>query len=191
MSILKSLLFLCLLSIVGIAQADLVSTPWEITGSYGDGNMINVSHSAGTQFYRGAIGYFPSLLTWGNFSIGGEISGAYLQSSGLSSYSVCSTCNYLGIVSAAPVVRWYFGDRFIRPYMEAGSGPSYLTHRQYVDQRLGIRYAFEDFVGGGIMFQTIFPVVIGARFYHYSNASMSTHNDGVTVPVVFYGGVRF
>jgi hypothetical protein len=98
----------------------------------------------------------------------------------------------INIFSAAPVVRYTFRRRGpILPYLELSIGLSYLNRTHLDDRNLGIHFAFQDRFGLGAFLGTSEQLSIGIHSVHYSNARLSSHNSGITVPLVLDVGYRF
>lgn len=91
------------------------------------------------------------------------------------------------IYSPALIARWNF-DKInslnISPFVAAGVGPSYLSNNDFEGRDLGLHFAFQDI--GGLGFKTkVSPkdeLVFGVYIIHYSNASLSEENRGITIP---------
>lgn len=98
----------------------------------------------------------------------------------------------LNIYSIAPVVRYSFKNYgLVHPYFELSLGLSYLNHTRFENRKLGIHFAFQDRAGIGTFLGASEHFSIGIHTMHYSNAHMSEHNSGVTVPLVLDVGYRF
>jgi len=96
------------------------------------------------------------------------------------------------IYSLAPIFRYTFKRTgFILPYFEVSIGLAYLNHTRIENRNLGIHFAFQDRVGLGALFGASEKLSIGLHAIHYSNARLSGHNSGLTMPVVLDIGYRF
>ena len=190
---LKSIVLIFLLSVVACAYAVPKDHPWEITAGYGNGDVFDFNDSTGVREYRAALGYFPTEWQWHGLNIGGEFSYAHLHNSDIMYQGAPLVYNNLTVVALTPVVRWYMMDasHMVQPYLEGGAGPGYLSDTQFKDRNLGIHFTFQDFFGFGAMINTPYPMLVGMRILHYSNAGLDGHNAGVTMPIYFYLGMRF
>jgi lipid A 3-O-deacylase len=98
----------------------------------------------------------------------------------------------LNIYSVAPVVRYSFNRRgSIKPFLELSVGLSYLNHTHFEDRKLGIHFAFQDRLGVGALLGKAERFSLGVHAVHYSNAHLSGHNSGVSIPLVLDIGYRF
>lgn len=96
----------------------------------------------------------------------------------------------LTIYSIAPIVRYTFSKtKYLTPFAELSVGLSYLNHTRLDSRNLGIHFAFQDRLGVGALFGERFSV--GLHALHYSNAHLSSHNSGITIPLVIDIGYRF
>ena len=69
-------------------------------------------------------------------------------------------------LSLAPVFVYEFAGETLKPYVEAGIGVAFFSDTELEDNNLGSSFQFED-------------QEIGVRALHYSNAGLSSNNDGV------------
>ncbi len=79
-------------------------------------------------------------------------------------------------LSLAPVFVYEFAGETIKPYIEAGIGVAFFSDTELEDNKLGSSFQFEDRLGFGVRFN---GQQIGVRALHYSNAGLSSNNDGV------------
>lgn len=79
-------------------------------------------------------------------------------------------------LSLSPVFVYEFAGETFKPYLEAGIGVALFSDTQLNDQNLGSSFQFEDRLGFGVRFN---GQEIGLRALHYSNAGISSSNDGV------------
>lgn len=79
-------------------------------------------------------------------------------------------------LSLAPVFVYEFAGDTVKPYVEAGIGVALFSDTEMEDNDLGSSFQFEDRLGFGVRFA---GQEIGLRAMHYSNAGLSTPNDGV------------
>jgi lipid A 3-O-deacylase len=140
-------------------------------------------HLKGYQFM---LNYDPQRFKWRQFNI-------YFDG-GFSHFWQNTTPYYstINIYSLAPVIRYTFKRRGpVLPYLELSIGLSYLNHTQIENRNLGIHFAFQDRMGIGALLGGSEKVSIGIHAVHYSNAHLSAHNSGITLPVVLDVGYRF
>lgn len=136
--------------------------------------------------YQLMLNYDPQCFKWRQFNI-------YFDG-GFSHFWENYTPYYttVNIYSAAPVIRYTFKKHgpFL-PYLELSIGVAYLNHTHIDDRNLGMHFSFQDRMGVGAFLGTSERVSIGVHAVHYSNAHLSEHNSGITVPVVLDVGYRF
>lgn len=135
--------------------------------------------------YQLMLNYDPQRFQWRKFNV-------YFDG-GFSHFSANSRhFSSLNIYSIAPVVRYTFRRRgFILPYLELSIGLAYLNATRFEKRNLGIHFAFQDRLGIGAFVGQAAHFSIGFHAVHYSNAHLSSHNSGVTIPVVLDIGYRF
>lgn len=136
--------------------------------------------------YQIMLNYDPQLFKWRKFNI-------YFDG-GFSHFWVTDTPYYstINIYSIAPVVRYTFKRRgFFLPYLEFSIGLAYLNHTHLDDRNLGIHFSFQDRMGIGAFLGQTEQLSLGIHAVHYSNAHLSNHNSGITVPLVVDIGYRF
>ncbi|KAB0508110.1 MULTISPECIES: acyloxyacyl hydrolase [Pseudomonas] len=80
-------------------------------------------------------------------------------------------------LSFSPVLVYEFAGQTIKPYIEAGIGIAVFANTEVEDNKLGSAFQFEDRFGFGLRFTGGHEV--GIRATHYSNAGISSPNDGV------------
>ena len=100
----------------------------------------------------------------------GYWSGAYTYWEGDKSSSSSS-------LSFSPVFVYEFAGETVKPYLEAGIGVALFSHAEVEGNKLGTAFQFEDRLGFGLRFAGGHEV--GIRATHYSNAGLSSTNDGV------------
>lgn len=136
--------------------------------------------------YQMMLDYDPQKYKWRRFNV-------YFDG-GFSHFWITSTPynTVVNIYSIAPVVRYTFKKRGpIYPFLELSIGLSYLSRTRFDDRNLGIHFAFQDRMGIGALFGTAKQISFGIHAVHYSNAHLSNHNSGITVPLVLDVGYRF
>jgi len=87
-------------------------------------------------------------------------------------------------LSFSPVFVYEFAGERVKPYVEAGIGVALFTHTEVEGNRLGTAFQFEDRLGFGLRFAGGHEV--GIRATHYSNAGISSTNDGVETYALHY-----
>lgn len=140
-------------------------------------------HIHGVQFL---LEYDPERFQWHNFNL-------YFDG-GVSHLWTDQSCQYstLNIYSIAPVVRFNFNQLgFISPFLNLSLGLSYLDDTRIEHRNLGIHFAFQDRLGTGVYLDQLKRFTLGLHIVHYSNARLSEHNSGITMPVVLDVGYRF
>lgn len=80
-------------------------------------------------------------------------------------------------LSFSPVFVYEFAGETVKPYLEAGIGVAVFGHTEVERNKLGTAFQFEDRLGFGLRFAGGHEV--GIRATHYSNAGLSSTNDGV------------
>ena len=87
-------------------------------------------------------------------------------------------------LSLSPVLVYEFAGGSVKPYLEAGIGVALFSHTEVEGNRLGSAFQFEDRLGFGLRFAGGHEV--GIRATHYSNAGISSRNDGVESYALHY-----
>jgi lipid A 3-O-deacylase len=87
-------------------------------------------------------------------------------------------------VSFSPVFVYEFAGQNVKPYVEAGIGVALFSRTQIEDNNIGQAFQFEDRFGFGLRFAGGHEV--GIRATHYSNAGISSNNDGVESYALHY-----
>jgi hypothetical protein len=136
--------------------------------------------------YRIAAGYRPNALTWDKAFVYFDLSYGHwwiLQSSPHRS---------INIYSLAPILRAYIG-KFpkVSPFIEASIGISYLSRTRIDSRNLGMHFSFQDQIGFGLAFGPEQRLGVSLSILHYSNGSLSSHNAGITVPLLLNANYRF
>ena len=132
------------------------------------------------------MNYDPDRFKWRQFNLYFDGGFSYFSQNNKPYYST------LNIYSIAPVVRYTFKRRGpILPYLELSIGVAYLNHTHFEDRNLGIHFAFQDRAGIGALLGPSEKFSLGIHAVHYSNAHLSNHNQGITIPLVLDIGYRF
>ena len=87
-------------------------------------------------------------------------------------------------LSFSPVLVYEFAGERLKPYVEAGIGVALFSHTEVEGNKLGTAFQFEDRLGFGVRFAGGHEV--GIRATHYSNAGISSTNDGVESYALHY-----
>lgn len=128
--------------------------------------------------YQLMLEYDPDLLKWQCFDI-------YFDG-GFSHFWVNHWPHYqsINIYSIAPVARYRFKKyQWFTPYLELSIGLAYLNRTRIEKRNLGIHFAFQDRIGAGVLLLHD-QLSLGIEALHYSNAHLSEHNSGITIPLV-------
>lgn len=80
-------------------------------------------------------------------------------------------------LSFAPVFRYEFGGKYIKPFIDVGIGVSVFEHLNVEDKKFGTAFNFEDRLGAGLRFGNGQEVAL--RVTHYSNGGIREPNGGV------------
>ncbi|GLK89257.1 acyloxyacyl hydrolase [Pseudomonas turukhanskensis] len=86
-------------------------------------------------------------------------------------------------ISFSPVFVYEFAGENVRPYIEAGVGVALFANTEVENNKLGTAFQFEDRLGVGLRFA---DQEVGIRAVHYSNAGISSTNDGVEAYTIHY-----
>lgn len=91
------------------------------------------------------------------------------------------------VLSGILLVRWYPAlewSKQIKPFLEFGTGPGYMSNKNFEGRELGMKFTFQDMGGIGIHIQDL-NLLFGVYALHYSNAGLSKGNRGITIPINF------
>lgn len=130
--------------------------------------------------------YDPERFQWRQFNV-------YFDA-GFSHFTQTDTPYHstINIYSAAPVIRYTFKKHGpVHPYLELSIGAAYLNQTRFANRNLGIHFAFQDRMGVGMLLGEAEKFTVGIHAVHYSNAHLSDHNSGITVPLALDVGYRF
>lgn len=136
--------------------------------------------------FQTMLNYDPQSIQWRKFNV-------YFDG-GFTHFSQNSTPYHssINIYSIAPVIRYSFRQHGpVSPYLELSIGLSYLNETRFQDRNLGIHFAFQDRMGIGALLGYSNQFSLGMHAVHYSNAHLSAHNSGITVPLELDIGYRF
>lgn len=87
-------------------------------------------------------------------------------------------------LSFSPVFVYEFAGQNVKPYVELGVGVALFSNTEYEGKKLGSAFQFEDRLGFGLRFAGGHEV--GIRATHYSNAGLSSPNNGVESYALHY-----
>ena len=136
--------------------------------------------------YQIMFDYDPQRFKWRKFNVYFDAGYSHFTDSNTPYYSTIS------IYSIAPVARYSFRKRGpFQPFLDLSIGLSYLNHTHFEDRNLGIHFAFQDRAGVGVLLGTDRQASVGIHAVHYSNAHLSNHNSGITIPLVLDVSYRF
>jgi len=131
--------------------------------------------------------YDPETLVWRQFHLYFDLLGAHYWVSG-------SSVPYhdINIIAVSPVVRYLFKEHFtVIPYLELSVGLAYLSNTRFANRNLGMHFSFQDRGGVGLMMGQNKQFALGVHIVHYSNASLSSHNSGITIPLMVDASYKF
>jgi len=148
--------------------------------------LIKGKDPSGVRGVRANVWYTPQAFVWPKFKVYFTLGYGHWWANGARTYK------QINIISAAPVLRFYFKkSQYFSPFIEASIGPSYLSKTQFATQKLGIHYAFQDEIGLGTGVGKKRKLYFTLSALHYSNGSMAKMNAGITVPLVLNIGYKF
>ena len=87
-------------------------------------------------------------------------------------------------LSFSPVFVYEFAGETVKPYIEAGIGLALFSNTEVEEQKLGTAFQFADRIGFGLRF--VGGHEVGIRATHYSNAGISSTNDGIESYALHY-----
>lgn len=87
-------------------------------------------------------------------------------------------------LSFSPVLVYEFAGQTVKPYVELGVGVAVFANTEVENNQLGSAFQFEDRFGFGLRFAGGHEV--GVRATHYSNAGISSPNNGVESYALHY-----
>src|SRR3990167_3315832 len=128
--------------------------------------------------YQFLFNYDPELTIAKQWSIYFDGGLTHLWVPGTSQHST------INIYTLAPVLRCtlFVRDQFTH-YLDLSIGLAYLNHTWLGNRNLGLHFAFQDRIGIGALLGKMQQFSIGLHAMHYSNASLSSHNSGITIPL--------
>lgn len=87
-------------------------------------------------------------------------------------------------LSFSPVFVYEFSSQTVKPYIELGVGVAIFSGTEIEENDLGGAFQFEDRFGVGLRFAGGHEV--GIRATHYSNAGITSENDGIESYALHY-----
>ena len=131
--------------------------------------------------------YDPETLIWRQFHLYFDVLGAHYWVTGPS-----TPYHDINILAVSPVVRYLFKEHFsVTPYLEFSVGPSYLSNTRFANRNMGMHFSFQDRGGLGLTMGKKQQFALGVHIVHYSNASLSSHNSGITIPLMIDASYKF
>jgi hypothetical protein len=146
----------------------------------GPSGIDNASQAHGVQL---TLDDYVPAKQWHHFQLFFQGSAAYYHST----YEPLKSDHgdNLWVFAIAPVIRYHFlPQATVDPFIDISSGPGYLSTIYYENRNLGLHFTFQDMVGIGTTFGTERNFAAEIRIIHYSNAGISDHNRGLTVPLI-------
>ncbi len=101
------------------------------------------------------------------------------------------TNSSLNIYSIAPVVRVYYKNTVVTPFVDLSIGFSYLSETRIYKRNLGMHFTFQDQLALGAAFGKDQHFTVSLGGLHYSNGSLCERNSGMTIPLFINVGYRF
>lgn len=136
--------------------------------------------------YQFMLDYDPQMFQWRQFNVYFDGGFSHFYQTQMPNYST------INIYSIAPVVRYTFKKHGpVHPYMDLSVGFAYLNHTRIENRNLGIHFAFQDRFGIGALLGGSEKLSLGFHAVHYSNSHLSSHNSGITVPLLVDIGYWF
>jgi hypothetical protein len=136
--------------------------------------------------YQIMLNYDPDLYKWRQFNVYVDGGFTHFYQNQVPYYST------INIYSIAPVVRYTFKRHgFLLPFLELSVGFAYLNHTHLENRNLGIHFSFQDRLGVGAILGAKEKFTVGVHVLHYSNSRLSSHNSGISAPLVLDLGYRF
>lgn len=136
--------------------------------------------------YQLMFNYDPQRFKWRKFNVYFDVGFSHFWINNKPYYTT------MNIYSIAPVIRYTFKKRGpVFPYLEMSIGLSYLNHTRLDNRNLGIHFSFQDRLGIGAFIGTSKQFSLGIHALHYSNARLSEHNSGISIPLMLDIGYRF
>lgn len=177
-----SLALLCVLPLSGMALQNGVALSY--------GNLLSSSSSSPNGIHGFNVAYTmqPDSWSWynNNLALSLNFSYGYWKTTDYSSNQSLST------FAAAPTLRWYFlSNPNVTPFLQGSVGPAYLTNTYIGNRNLGSSLEFQDILGIGAAFGAQRNFYAALDYMHYSNAGLSSSNDGMDVPLMITVGYQF
>lgn len=153
--------------------------------SYSHGFGFDNQYPGNPHGFRLAYLLHPKSFTWGPAQLLFDVSYARF-------YSERGPNRKINIFALAPIFKLYiYRKSFISPYLLISVGPSINSNRSFGGTDLGLLFAFQDRLGLGLSLGRKKQWFFETQFLHYSNASLSKHNPGITAPITFTLGYMF
>ncbi len=136
----------------------------------------------------GGINYLmqPDSWQWGHFSLGFNFSYGFWKTTDYPDYQT------LSIYAVAPEIRWSFLNNAVAtPFLVGSFGGAVLSADNFGDRQLGSQVLFQSRGGFGFTFGSQQKIYASLEVMHYSDASITKNNGGVTIPLLFSVGALF
>ena len=75
----------------------------------------------------------------------------------------------------------------VYPFFDIGIGFAKLSHRDFLERKLGTRGQFEDRIGFGLLFGTQKQFECAYRWIHFSNGYLAQSNHGLNLHILSLG----
>lgn len=151
-------------------------------------SIDNSEHLSALRFGGSVFFYNNPIQSYGLLEIGADTNLTYLKTN-RQKENKAHFSRKVTVLSEILLVRWYpvqlssWSER-VKPFIEVGTGPSYMSNKDFEGRKLGMNFTFQDI--GGIGITTKKPnFTLGVYALHYSNAGMHKRNRGITIPVSF------
>ncbi|HVY53768.1 MAG TPA: acyloxyacyl hydrolase [Gammaproteobacteria bacterium] len=134
-----------------------------------------------------SVWYNPENLTWRQFNLYFDLLGAHYWINGPR-----TPYHDINILAISPIIRYLFKPHYsVRPYFEFSVGLSYLSNTRFANTNQGMHFAFQDRGGLGVLMGAKEQLSLGLHAVHYSNASLASHNSGITIPLMIDISYKF
>jgi len=154
------------------------------------GGPFGIENAHLTSGARGTFDDYFSAKKWYHLQVFAQASAAYYGSSYTPLRSEYD--DNLWVYAIAPVVRYHVSpNTAVDPFIDLSSGPGYLSTIHYENRNLGIHFTFQDMAAIGALFGEDHRFAAMIQMVHYSNAGISSHNRGLSLPLVLSASYQF
>lgn len=136
--------------------------------------------------WQARLSYYPDKLTWPSLRL--------FFDGGFSYFRLTKNRPHrtIQIYAIAPVLRYYFKrESIFLPFVDASIGFAYLNRTRFDNRNLGMNFSFQDRIGLGALLGNRNQFSLTIYAIHYSNGSLSSHNSGITAPLMIDFGYHF